>query len=495
MKKLLSLRVELKALRTLCLNPDSRASQFLLSKLSTEHFATGIGRASYQRVQRYLKKDSSPPDWDELVTDPGLDQSVRDALADCDLTPVDTKKTTAKLFSRMEEYRKLRMLVDIGKTLERKLKSPDPVDTDQLITDIQNKTAGINRTVSYKMLHIGTGSNVEKHVNKLLSGTAIHYIPTGFEGFDSVNRGIPDGACWLIGGETGAGKSILVGQIANNMAQHGAKVAFVPLEMSNDEVLQRDLSRKGDANMTDLLDPQNRLSKKRRQEIKERFMAHDERTRRRGGKISYVEFENDVSLETALATLKPFEYDIIIVDYIGLLEGLSGDDQWRAMTNASRYAKIWAKNNRCRVLLAAQLSEDGMLRYARGIRENASFYWYWRNDEHFKATGVAEVIQGKARQASDHSFYLFFDKPKMTVKDATAEDMDHRKKFNEKNSKKGGKEDHESKKSRRRWENNEDDMSWDSEDLPSEPKEKREVRGKPKQGRFEKKKSREDVEL
>lgn len=502
LKRLISLRAELKALRTLCLNPDSRASQFLLSKLAVEHFATGIGRAAFQRIQRYLKKDSAPPDWDELVTDPGLDQSVRDALVDCELTPVESKKSTAKLFERIEEYRKLRMLVEVGKTLEKNLKSPDPIDTDKLITEIQNKTAGINRTVSYKMVHIGQNSNVRKHIRRLLSGTAIHYIPTGFEGFDSVNRGIPDGACWIIGGETGAGKSILVGQIANNMAQYGAKVAFVPLEMSNDEVLQRDLSRKGNANMTDLLDPQNKLSKKQRQEIEERFMAHDERTARRGGRISYVEFDADVSLETALATLKPFEYDVIIIDYIGLLEGLSGDDQWRAMTNASRYAKIWAKTNKCRVVLAAQLSEEGLLRYARGIKENASFFWHWRNDEHFKATGVAEMMQGKARQASDHSFYLYFDKPKMTVKDASAEDMDHRKKFMEKNGKRrGGKKgsddgDEESGRNRRRWENSDDGMSWDEDDAPSEPKaKKKEVQGKPKQGRFEKKHRRESVEL
>jgi len=489
-RKLLSLRAELKALRTICVDSDSRAAQFLLSKLNTDHFATGVGRAAFQRIQRYLKKDSMPPDWDELVTDPGLDQSVRDVLADCDIKVVKTKRITAKVVERLEEYRKLRMLVNIGKTLEQKLKSPDPVDTDSLIHDIQNRTAGMNKTTAFKALHIGVGSNAEKHINRLLAGTAITYIPTGFDGFDSINRGIPYGACWVIGGETGAGKSLLLGQLADNMSQHGAKVAFVPLEMSNDEVLQRGLARKGDANMTDLLDPVNKLSNRARREIKERFMKHDERTRRRGGRVSYIEFDADVSIEVVLSTLKPFAYDVIMIDYIGLLEGLSGDDQWRMMTNASRYAKIWAKNNHCIVCLAAQLSEEGMLRYARGIKENASFFWNWRNDEHFKATGVAQMQQGKARQASDHTFYLHFDKPKMTVKDATSEDMDHRKAFNEKKGK--------GDKNKRRWEDNDNDTGWGDDNDTPEPKEakKKTPYGKPVSSKFKKKPSaRENVSL
>lgn len=465
MKKPYSLRAELRALRTICLEPDSRAGQYLLAKLNKDHFATGIGKATYNRVMRFVKKESYPPDWEDLITDPGLDQSVRNAIADCDTAPVSSKRPTAKLVVRLDEYRKQRMLIDVGKYLEAQFKSSEPMDTDQVIQEIQNKTSGMNRSTSFKMLTIGVGSNIEKRVDKLLEGTAITYYPTGFKGFDNPNRGFPVGALVMLAGPTGSGKSLILGQLANNMAQAGAKIAFVPLEMTNDETLQRDIARNANVSMTDLLDPKNRISKKQKAEIKRKMMEWDAKTKRRGGKISYIEFEDGVTAETVMSTVKAYGFDVIIIDYIGLLDGLDGDDQWKAMNRAAKYAKVWAKATGAVVILAAQLSEEGMLRHSKSMKDHCNFFWSWKVDENTKATGIIEIEQGKARQASDHSFLLKLNYPRMAVTDATQEDMDYRKQMKESKGKgKGGKE-----KSRRRWENEDDgdDDGWNKEDTAS----------------------------
>lgn len=491
MKKPYSLRAELRALRTICLEPESRAAQFLLAKLKPESFATGVGKHTYARMRRYIKKDSLPPDWEDLVTDPGLDQSVRKVLSDCDLEPVSSKRLTNNLVRRLEEYRKQRMLIEVGRRLEKAFKSPEPFDTDDLIQDIQTHISGISRTQAFKAVHIGVGSNVRATLSRLLEGTAITYIPTGFNGFDSKNRGISMGSLFMLAGPTGSGKSLILGALANNLARHGAKVAFVPLEMTNDETVQRDIARNANVDMTDLLDPENRISSKQRQRIEADFMEWDRKTRKRGGKISYIEFEEDINAESAFATLKPYDYDVIIIDYIGLFSGLDGDDQWKAMRRATRYAKVWARTNKKIVIMAAQLSEEGMLRHSKAMKDDCNFMWSWRVDENTKATGVLEINQDKARQASDHSFLIKLDYPRMKAYDASQEDIDYRAKL---------KEGKAGKKSQRRWENEESSGGWDTGDEEEETKvsttrRKREYSGGFKSNNTRPKKRRENVSL
>lgn len=454
-KKLHSLKAELLAIKTICEYGDQRAGQFLLAKLGEDFFATEIARASWGRITHSLRKNGFPPDWNSLVTDPGLDETIREALDEVDYDAISSKKRVNALVDRLNEYRKNRVLLDIGRMLDKRLNSSEPFDTDDTIKSIQDKLAGSTKLNTFKVVHIGTGSNVEKHVKRILSGTALTYIPTGFKGFDEKNRGLISGSFIIFAGETGAGKSALLGSIANNMALSGAKVAMVPLEMTNDEVLQRDVARNTEVSLNELIDPENRISKKQRMETYDRFMRHDKRIERHGGRISYYEFDSDVTAEGLFSTLQPYGYDVIILDYIGLLAGLDGDDQWRAMNNVCRYGKVWARNNGVIVIVAAQLSKEGMLKYAKGMADHANNCWIWSRDEVFQTTGVAVIKQPKARQQSNHDFYLKFDFPKMLVRDADDDDL---KAFEA-----GSKSRDKDGKRRKRWEEESDvsDNSWD----------------------------------
>ncbi len=460
-KKLYALNLELLALRTITELGDQRPGQFLLSKLNEEHFATEIAKSAWKRIVHAMHKTGTVPDWNELSSDPGLDETVREALEEVELEPVSSKKRIVSLVSRLTEYRKNRMLLDIGKLLDKTLNSTAAFVADDVIREIQDKLSGSAASNAFKVVHIGENSNVDRHVKKILSGTAIRYIPTGFSGFDTKNRGLISGSCVLIAGETGAGKSALLGSLANNMALSGAKIAMIPLEMTNDEVLQRDVARNTDVSLNDLIDPEARISKKARLETYDRFMRHDKRIARHGGRISYYEFDSDVSIESLLSTVQPYGYDVVILDYIGLLDGLAGEDQWRAMNNAVRYGKVWAKNNGVVLIVAAQLSKEGMLKYAKGMMDHANNCWIWSRDEVFETTGVALMKQPKARQQSNHDFYLKFVFEKMTVRDADDDDM---KAFEA-----GTKSRNKDGKRHKRWETD-DSAGADGWDEPKKPK-------------------------
>ena len=463
-KKLLSIKIELRVIRTLSVESESRATREFLAKLSEEHFAYNVSRIAFRRIKHYLREKSTIPSWDEICSDPAIEKSVREVLEDCEYEPITSKKRVRAAIDRLQEYRKLRMLTKIGKAVEDMLSDDDkPLNADKEIEKIQNILTGVKSSGNFRVLRIGQNSNVMKSVEKLLKGESIVYVPTGFSGFDSINRGIPLGSVMLVAGPTGSGKSALLAQLMANMAMSGAKAGTVPLEMSNDEMLQRHIARVSALDMTKLLDPKNRLKKQERREIYEKFSKYDKKIAKAGGALEYYEFDDGVNIEQVTATVEPFELDVLGIDYLGLLEGVSGERQWQYLMDTVRYLHIWCKSTSTIGIAAAQLSEDGMLRYSKGMAEHAKFFWSWKVDDIGKQTGLFEIEQRKARQASDHSFMLHFDLAKMTVKDATKDLIEEAQTLRQQ-----GKEARKDNKSGKRWK---DDLSWDEEDedLP-EPK-------------------------
>lgn len=465
MRKLYSMKVELRVLRTIVEEPESRAAKAFLAKLDTEHFASEVARAAWKRIRHSLKKSSSIPSWDELSSDPNIDESIQEVLEDCDFEPISSKKRTHSAIDRLQEYRKLRTLTKIGKQLETALNSTEPVNVDEEIEKIQSTLSTARQKGNFKVLRIGQNSNVMKSVERMLKGTSITYVPTGFNGFDSINRGIPDGAYMLIAAPTGSGKSALLSQMCENMSMAGAKVGTAPLEMSNDELLQRNMARVGTLDMTKLLDPQNRLSKRDRKELREKMRKYDKKIASSGGSLEYYEFEEGITVEQLCATVEPYELDVLGIDYLGLLDGMGGDNMWRALMDAGRYLHVWGKATKTRTIAAAQLSEDGALRYSKGLAEHAKFFWYWTPDEISKQTGIYEITQRKARQASDHSFMLHFNMPTMTIKDASQDAIKEASKLRNDGKKARGDQD----KTEKKWKK-ESKIGWEDEDDEDLPK-------------------------
>lgn len=423
MRKRFSLNVELRVLRTLALEPDSRAAHDLLAKLDISHFASEIGKAAFKRCLLKLKRSSTLPSWEELSSDPNIDETIQEALDECELEPLVSKKRTRAAIDRLNEYKKIRTLFKIGKQLDGALNSTEPLNVDaeiERVTNILGETKSVNNV---KILRMGVNSNVENSVKRMLRGTAISLIPTGFEGFDSINKGIPVGSVMVVGAPTGRGKSLLLNQICENFAMSGAKVDLAPLEMSNDEMLQRNMARIGDFDMIKLLDPQNRISRRESKEIFEKFMSFDKKLARRGGSMEFLEFEEGINIEGLTSTVKPFAPDVLGIDYLGLLDGVGGDNQWQHMMDAVRYLHVWGKGNKCSSVVAVQMTDEGLLRYSKGVAEHAKFFWYWTVDEIEKQTGIYTITQRKARNASDHSFMLKFDFPRMRVTDASKDDI------------------------------------------------------------------------
>ena len=130
-------------------------------------------------------------------------------------------------------------------------------------------------------------------------------------------------------------------------------------------------------------------------------------------------------MQELLTLIEPYGDKVVFVDYIGLVGGVDGDDFWRKLGSAARYCKRWAEAHNNIVVLLAQLSDEGVVRYSRALKEHSDGMWSWVAGQEERESGIMTIIQQKARTVgSPADFMLKFDFPHMLVDDLAEEDLD-----------------------------------------------------------------------
>ena len=141
--------------------------------------------------------------------------------------------------------------------------------------------------------------------------------------------------------------------------------------------------------------------------------------------------DNDMTLDRMLAMLKNYKFDLIIVDYIGLLSHSGKADQWQELSQDARNAKIFAQDNNNVVVLLAQRERDKDVSFSRSLIHHANVFWIWEKikdgekdsikckrdpaDIKDRATYITTVEILKNRNSSQRPFVLKLDYAKMLV--------------------------------------------------------------------------------
>ena len=421
--KLISPSAEMAAIRSLT-SSGSKIQGQLLAGLQPDYFVYEPAFDAFERIQTVAQTKSRIINWSELKTDPGLSEDSRKALSSYKKKPTATRKQAKRLVDRLSEFRRLRILADMTDEVAQTLKKPR-VNVEKLASRATDMlTEARTRTdVQDQFMHTGVDSNAKAVIKSILKGNDFKFVPTGLKTFDGTNRGLMLSSLLVIGSTSGAGKSAMISQLNHNIGLYGFNTCVVPLEMDKYESSMRDLARLSKVTMTDLLDPANRFTAKQRKRIMEDWSKHDKRLRKKDVRSSYFVPDDDLTIDEILLLLKPYKYDVIFIDYIGLLAGVDSDDQWRVLGSICRVAKQFAKNNDCVVVLAAQMTSEGLVRYARSIKEHASNMWSWHNPDEEASEIILDVRQQKARNQRKFNMPLMFDFETMTIRDLTEKEL------------------------------------------------------------------------
>lgn len=411
--KIASPKAELAVLRGMCFK-DKKVAGTLLANTDSSFFYTPESVELYETIKKIMGETGESPSYRLLLEDPDLSKEARAHMRESQPT-VHTPADAKKAVSNLEKYRKRRGLFNLAADIKRQMEAPK-VDIDQVLHRMTTAISVIRakKATDESFLHFGKNNNSMKVVDSILyEDNSIDVIPTGIEAFDSISGGIYRGALFTIGANSGGGKSIMATVLSKQIAEMGYKVVLVPLEMSKKEMTTRLMACVCGVDFSDLW--LQRLATADRDRIRKRFRKWMKRVKEKGGRLTIYKPEQDETIEEVYAATAAYEADVNIVDYIGLLKGMDGDDQVRALGAAARYGKINAENTGRANVMLCQLTDEGKIKYSRAITEHSSLSWTWTATPESKETGVTKIEQPKSRNSMAFPFYVKIDYAKMQI--------------------------------------------------------------------------------
>lgn len=411
--KLASPKAELAVLRGMC-SKDKKVAGQLLSHTDESYFKFPESVEVYEVVKKIMAETGESPTYKLLIEDPDLSKEARQHLRESQPT-IQTTQDAKKAVSILEKYRKNRGIYNLAMDLANTVNS-DKIDTDATLHRVATAVNVIRakKATSESFLHFGKNNNSMKIVDEILyEDNSVDVIPTGIESFDSVSGGIYRGALFTIGANSGGGKSIMATVLGKNIAEQGYKVVLVPLEMSKKEMTTRLMANVCNVDFSDLW--LQRLSTEARDKVRKKFRKWLKRVKEKGGALIVYKPDQDETIEEVFAATAAYDADINIIDYIGLLKGVDGDDQVRALGQVARYGKINAENTGRANLLLCQVNDEGKIKYSRAITEHSSLSWIWTATAESKDTGVTKIEQPKSRNSMSFPFYVRIDYAKMQI--------------------------------------------------------------------------------
>ncbi len=432
-------RLEFRAIRGITGNNRDLGARMFASVVEEDFVKDGPGRAFYTRIRMLVEKNGAIPRWDQLIEDSAIaernreDYEERERDDDWMLEDIDHVLSVSE---QLTDYRRQRQMAELSVDIQKGLQQ-EQIDINKIMDTVSDALVSARTAANSEsqFVHMGVKSNFKQTMLSMLEGQETRFIETGIAAYDRKSMGWPRGSLVGLGSDSGGGKSTMARQISLYQAGVGRRTAMGTLEMTHEESMQRDISDIADVNMNDLLDPRNRLTSDQRRRLMDDVYDRDDKIYKAGGLRTTFVPKTDVGMEEMLFLLKPYNYDVIFVDYVGLLKGMTSDDkQWLKLGNATRIAKQFAVSNNMVVCIVMQVSAEGLVRYSQAMKDHCNILWTWANDDRAKETGVVEVRQQKSRNSEGFTFYLrkdFEHNRFLELDEKSAQTMrDNRKKSN-----------------------------------------------------------------
>ena len=397
---------EVSAIKTLCGTRDKPRTVLMELGINQEYFEDPRTKEMYRCVMALSKKNSQIPTYPILSQYPSLSPAARELIKDTDekLPPARNVGDAEVIFGELDKIRKARI---ISKSIKKMLQILDPEDAnpDDAVRVYEKTLLALRHVSDDTIIRVGLDSNLMEHVDRSLSRTKPNTIPTGFRDFDEDAGGLPRGGLTVFAASSGGGKSAMGLQVGINAVNAGYNVAIVTLEMNAEQITNRLMSNLAQTNHDYFhLAKAHAQQKKHAREVMDKWNEDNAAAGRR----FQVYCIADTTMSSIALQLRVFDYDVIIIDYINLLnkDDTEGNNEAQALAEIARQAKVQASQTNAAWIVLAQLNEQGIVKYSRAIKEHADYMWTWTYGDAERESHVIDIEQQKSRNSKGFKFSL-----------------------------------------------------------------------------------------
>lgn len=282
----------------------------------------------------------------------------------------------------------------------------DPVDA---IEEVRQQLDAIGTTGQVNLQSLGQGP-FDGFVEFLEAGHPTH-VATPWWDINRIIGGFRDGSLNVIAARPAQGKSVIALQAALRLAQEGP-VAFISLEMGQEEIVARTISQMGQVGLTNLLNqevsttewPKIAAVRKQIQQVPLYVATSDE--------VSTITQVRAFARSVARKAPKGQKLAGVVVDYLQLLtSGERVESRQQEVSNFTRSLKLLARQLNCPVIALSQLNRAAAgrkdprpiitdLRESGSIEQDADTVWLLHRDEKQRPNDI-EIEIAKHRQGQN----------------------------------------------------------------------------------------------
>ena len=407
---------EAQAIKSIC---DSEHRSTLLSRVGPDYFGSDTAQEIYARITTYLTAGKAIPSSQVLRFDQSLSEGARAFLSADSIAPLQQQGDLEAIADTLAYYRKGRILLAIAEHMMGTLKEEKP-DIDTTISAIETTIQQCHSGSKLSEMTHYCAENAEALAQQTrddMEREDLETIPTSITDFDEKSGGWRRSNLVAMSSVRGGGKSALALQAAGRQAMMGHRVCFTSFEMEEIEIRYRLLAQLSKVDVTKIT--LKRLNANHKRIINEAWYEFLS-SLPRGAMLTIWRPRRDLDMLEISTELKPYAYDVVYVDYIGLLKENDRLSQQQQLGNYARHAKMAAgAQNNVYVLLCQFDEKEQKIKYSKAIEAHADFIWAWENGEREKTSNILEVKQLKARGAAEYPFYLLRNFSIMTFSDYT----------------------------------------------------------------------------
>lgn len=332
---------------------------------------------------------------------------------------LDTTYNLDELISNTEQFIKERALYEAIKTTVDE-GAESKVDHNEVVKRFE---AACNVSL-VDSLGFDYFNQVDKHIQDLKE--LAEYIPTGWKWVDEhLGGGLTKHgrALYVVAGPTNVGKSIVLGNIAANIAKQGKTVLLVTLEMSEATYCKRISSNLSQIPMNDLSTQTETLKS---------FLV-DFKGKNVASRLIVKEYPpKGITVNTLKAYIqklihKGIKPDVIVLDYLNLMAATSGDNSYAQVKDITEQLRALTYIFRCPIVSATQVNRQGYegkpelesTSESMGLAHTADVILPIWQEEGDQELGVLKMGITKNRFGPNHGATSFhIDYPTLTLSEA-----------------------------------------------------------------------------